>query len=564
MSRFNVRTAKPTVSSPVTTTGERAATYEGATGHLRDARSELYLLAVSNFVSADTFYEKGGDRDDRYTQLIRQLAVEDPEWTAGLLEWLRGDGNMRTAAIVGAGEYVKARLDAAGTRERRIHEQGGDPASKVFGGDSLSYSTASNRRVIDSVLQRPDEPGELLAYWTSRYGRNLPKPVKRGIADAIQRLYSERSLLKYDTDSKGYRFGDVLELVHAAPDDGKPWQGDLFKHAIDRRKNRQEEIPARLHLLANRARLMALPVAERRHLLTENVDAAGELNRAGMTWEALAGWLQGPMDKEAWEAVIPSMGYMALLRNLRNFDEAGVSDAVAEQVAKQLADPEQVAKSRQLPMRFYSAFNAAPSLRWGHALEKALTASLSNIPLLSGRTLILVDTSSSMNDAFSKDGTLMRWDAAALFGIALGQRCASADVVSFSSAQYYRNDRPGAKTKAFPLTRGGSLLGDVRKWKDGGWFLGGGADTAAALRVEFKGHDRVVIVTDEQAGANPVDVDQSIPATTPMYTWNLAGDRVGHAPSGSRQRHAFAGLTDQAFRTIPLLESGRDATWPWL
>ena len=112
MSRFNTRSTRPAVSSPVTTTGERTATHEGATGHLRDARSELFLLAVSNFVGQDAFYEKGGDRDDRYTQLVRQLAVEDPAWTGGLLGWLRGEGNMRTAALIGAAEFVKARLDA--------------------------------------------------------------------------------------------------------------------------------------------------------------------------------------------------------------------------------------------------------------------------------------------------------------------------------------------------------------------------------------------------------------------------------------------------------------------
>ena len=48
-----------------------------------------------------------------------------------------------------------------------------------------------------------------------------------------------------------------------------------------------------------------------------------------------------------------------------------------------------------------------------------------------------------------------------------------------------------------------------------------------------------------------------------MYTWNLAGYQAGHAPSGSRQRHTFGGLTDQAFRMIPLLEAGRDCAWPW-
>jgi hypothetical protein len=282
-----------------------------------------------------------------------------------------------------------------------------------------------------------------------------------------------------------------------------------------------------------------------------------------MTWEALAGWLQGPMDREAWEAVIPSMGYMALLRNLRNFDEAGVPDRVAMQAAVRLADPEEVARSRQLPFRFLSAHRAAPSLRWSYPLEQALGHALGNIPALPGRTLILVDTSSSMDAGFSKDGTLMRWDAAALFGIALGSRCAAADVVSFSSTQRYYGDPAGANVKAFPLTRSESLLRALDRWKTGGWFLGGGTETAAAIRATFTGHDRVVIVTDEQAARDSVEVTRSVPESVPMYTWNLAGYQRGHAPSGGRNRHTFGGLTDAAFRMIPLLESGRDATWPF-
>lgn len=97
-----------------------------------------------------------------------------------------------------------------------------------------------------SVLQRADEPGEALAYWTSTYGRAIPKPVKRGVADAVQRLYTERSLLKYDTGARGFRFGDVIDLVHPAPAADKPWQGDLFEHALDRRHGRDEPIPDRL------------------------------------------------------------------------------------------------------------------------------------------------------------------------------------------------------------------------------------------------------------------------------------------------------------------------------
>lgn len=538
MSRFNTAAAKPTARSPIVTARRPTGrTHEGGAGYARDERGELFLLAVTNMVGATTFYESADARDDRFEDLVRVCAVRHPEWFARFLPWLRTGANMRTASLVAAAEAVHARL-----------------AAGLSGG---------NRQLIDSACQRADEPGELLAYWTSRHGRALPKPVKRGLADAVARLYSGRSLLKYDTASHGYRFGDVIELVHPSPSPDKPWQGALFGYALDRRHHPDTAVPppGDRTLAANRE-LLALPVDERRAVLRAP-GAADRLAAAGFTWEMLAGWLNGPMDAEAWSAVIPSMGLFALLRNLRNFDQAGVPDTLAAEVAARLADPEQISRSRILPFRFLSAHRAAPSLRWSYPLEQALGRSLGNIPALAGRTLILVDTSSSMNARFSKDGTLMRWDAAALFGIALGSRCAAANVVSFSSAQRFVQDPPGPRVLEFPLTRGESVLRALESWKSGGWFLGGGTDTPGALRATYRGHDRVVIVTDEQAGHDGTGVSDSIPANVPLYTWNLAGYQFGHAPSGGGNRHTFGGLTDQAFGMIPLLESGHDGQWPF-
>jgi len=537
LSKFNTTKTRPAVSSPVTSESTPSArTYEGGAGYARDTKSELFLLAVTQFAEA-TFYESGQDRDSRYAQLIHAAALADPEWTARLLSWLRNDANMRTASLVGAAEYVKARLAA-----------GADTG-------------VSNRAVIDSVLQRADEPAELLAYWTSRHGHSIPKPIKRGVADAARRLYDERSLIKWDSDARGYRFGDVLNLVHPAP--RADWQADLFTYALDRRYDRPTSDWPTLPILQRRQGLMATELDDRRALFEDPARAAICLREAGMTWESVAGWLQAPMTKEVWEALAPSMGYMALLRNLRNFDEAGVSDEVAAIVAAKLSDPGQVARSRQLPMRFLSAYRAAPSLRWGHALDQALTRSLANIPQLSGRTLVLVDTSSSMDAGFSKDGTLMRWDAAAVFGIALGARCEYADVVSFSSNQHYWNDPAGANTKQFKLQAGESLLRSVDRWKNGGYFLGGGTDTVGAIQRHLRPgfHDRLVIVTDEQAERG--DVGRTVPADLPLYTWNLAGYRHGHSASVHSNRHTFGGLTDQAFRMIPLLEAGKNAAWPF-
>jgi hypothetical protein len=532
VSKFNQVGVQPSVSSPIRSEAVPSGqTFEGAPGFARESKSELFLLAVANMVGENTFYEKAGQRDDRYEHLIREVAVADPAWTIAFLRWLRGDANMRSASLVGAAEAVKARI-----------------AAKAFG---------DNRQMIDSVLQRPDEPGEMLAYWVSRHGRNVPLPVKNGVADAAVRLYRERALLKYDTDSKGYRFADVIELTRPKPADDT--QSTLFRYAIDRRHGHGNEVPIELPMVTANAFLRTIAATEPEVLL----DSA-RLREAGMTWEDVLSLAGSEVDKAAlWSALIPSMGYMALLRNLRNFDESGVPDDVASTVAARLADPEQVAKSRQLPMRFLSAYRAAPSLRWAYPLEQALTHCLNSIPTLGGRTLVMVDTSSSMDASFSKDGSLMRWDAAVVFGVALAQGCASADVVSFSSAQRYWGEPTGALTKPFDLRPGESLLRSVDRWKAGGFFLGGGTATALAVRKHFAGHDRVVILTDEQAASDGGEVSEAVPTSTAMYTWNLAGYERGHAPSGGRNRHTFGGLTDAAFRMVNLIESGRNATWPW-
>ncbi|MFI6643569.1 TROVE domain-containing protein [Streptomyces sp. NPDC050504] len=526
MARFNIRRNRgATATSPVRSTGRTVRTHQGGKGAERDPRSELFLLAVANFVSQQAFYENGVVRDRRFAALVRRFAVEDPQWTAGLIGWLRGEANLRTASTVAAAEYVRARLEAGVTHG------------------------PSNRRVVDSVLLRADEPGELLGYWTQAYGRNVPKPVKRGVADAVRRLYGGRSLLKYDTASKGYRFGDVLNVVHASPDPDKPWQGELFQYALDRRHHPETAVaPASIRVLTAHRALMELPVAERRAAAT-GPGGAERLAAAGMTWEALAGWLQGPMDAAAWEAVIPSMGVMALLRNLRNFDQAGVSDEVAERVAAKIADPEAVAASRQFPFRYLAAYQHAPSLRWSYALERALGHSLANVPVLPGRTLVLVDRSGSMWVPLSDRSKLNRADAAAIFGTALAMRAEKADLVQFGTTSAPVKHRAGESVLKV-LGRFGDL---------------GGTDTTEAVRRHYKDHDRVLIVTDEQAAYHYAgDPTEQVPDDVPVYTWNLAGYRTGHAPSGTANRHTFGGLTDAAFRMVPLLERGRSADWPWL
>lgn len=518
MAKFNTAT-KTGVQSPIKST-TIAANHQGGLGFARDIKSELFLLAVANFVGKDTFYEDAKSRDNRFVKLSQKVAVADPIWFYKFVGWLRNEAFMRSASVVAAVEGAKA-----------LHA--------VRGAVNVDQTP---RLIVGASMARADEPGEVLAYFKSRYGKNFPAFLKKGVADGANALYSEYSLLKYDTDSKGYRFGDVLQTVHPVASSAK--QNALFKYALDRRYGNVDAIPVDLSMLIARDGLMKTPVSQRRELLNSTL-----LKDAGMTWEALSGWLQGPMDAEAWEAVIPSMGYMALLRNLRNFSDAGVSDSVKDEVSRRLEDPAQVAKSKQFPFRFLSAYQANKnSLDWGKSLERALQASLANVPSLKGRTLILVDRSGSMFGGYygSDDRELDNADKAAIFGSALALRAEDATLVQF-----------GTSSKVVNFRKGEAVLTMLNKFDSLG-----GTNTAQAVKQHYNGQDRVIIVTDEQSsywGGNP---SAAVPANIPLYTWNLLGYGVGEQ-SGSKKRHTFGGLTDKAFVQIPMIEAGQQAKWPW-
>lgn len=134
------------------------------------------------------------------------------------------------------------------------------------------------------------------------------------------------------------------------------------------------------------------------------------------------------MDAAAWETVIPSMESMALMRDLRNFDEADISTELARHVRDVIIDPERVARSRRCPYRFWSAYRTVLSLRWAKAPEKAFDYSIANIPALPGRTLALTDASASMTAPVSHRSKVRHFEIAALFTPAAAKRADTVDL----------------------------------------------------------------------------------------------------------------------------------------
>ena len=319
MTKFSGSKRRPlqvNVTAPIRTRQTRTLTYEGGAAYARDAESELFLLAATNMVGEDTFYERADVRDARFVALVHEVTATNPAFVAGLVPYLRATMLMRSAAIVMAAEYVAA----------------GGP---------------NGRPVITAALQRADEPAEMLGYWLTMHGRNIPMPVKRGVADAAQRLYTERAALRYDGLSRQIRMADVIELTHPSPRDAD--QSALFRWLLDRRHHDDARADATyLPILHAAAELDAIAVdaAARRAARAR----FGRARRAGFSWERLAGWLPGGMDAEAWEHVMPAMGVMALVRNLRNFDEAGISEAAIDAVIAKITDPNEVAQRAPVPL----------------------------------------------------------------------------------------------------------------------------------------------------------------------------------------------------------------------
>ena len=528
MAKFSGTNRKPlrvNLKAPVRTLTRRVFTHERGIGYARDAESDLFLLAATNMVGEDTFYEKAAARDARFVELIRAVTATNPEFLAGadveagkvgLVQYLRETMLMRSAAVVMAAEYVAA------------------------GGEG-------GRSVVARALQRPDEPAEMVGYWMAMHGRNLPMPIKRGVADAVRRLYNERAVLRYDGLSRQTRMADVLELTHPAPRDAK--QSALFKYLLDRRHHDDAVADATvLPMLAAAAALDAVPEAERRAVLRERGPAV--LADAGVSWERLSGWLPGGMDAEAWTAVIPSMGAMALVRNLRNFDEAGIDKRTVNAVVDKITNPAEVAKARLFPYQVWAAYQHAPSDNWKRALGDTLELTVQNIPALDS-TLVVIDTSGSMQARVSNRSVMSRVEVAAVMAMATAKRARDVDVVIF-----------GQGNAQLTLRRGASVLQGVDQVVRSVGLVGHATfgRTAIAEWFDPTRHRRVVMFTDDQQhDAGRVRLDH-VPL---IFTCNLGGYRPSSLPAGERGRYTLGGFTDATFTVMDVLERGQNAEWPF-
>jgi hypothetical protein len=175
-----------------------------------------------------------------------------------------------------------------------------------------------------------------------------------------------------------------------------------------------------------------------------------------------------------------------------------------------------------------------------------------------------------MSATLSNKGTIRRDEAAAVHGASLAMRNAGrVDLHMFAD-----------RHAPVAVSKGGSVLRVVQDVVRRNGQVGYGTETVRTVRDLYKDHDRVFIYTDGQSFpggrksrdsmgyytgsyAGGATIDSSVPKDKFVYAFDLAGYKTMDVPSGEGTRHQLAGLSDAAFKIVPLLERGESSSWPW-
>ena len=363
------------------------------------------------------------------------------------------------------------------------------------------------RKAINAVCVRGDDATEIMACYLELFGKPVPNALKKGIADAMQR-FDEYALAKYKGNGKSVKMRDLLCLCRPTPNSEA--QSDMWKRLL----NDELEIP--------------------------------------YTWETELS--KNGNNAKTWENLIDSgkVGYMALLRNLRNILNTNPKNV--NKVLDTIQNPEMVKRSKQLPFRYLSAYKELENIggsRVFDALENAVEASVENIPKLDGTTVIAVDTSGSMSSAISAKSTVKCYEIAMMLGLIANKICENSIFYTFDTA-----------IKKHPVSRrNGVLYTTIHSASCGG---GTRMHLPFVTMIQEKiNADRVIVISDNECNggywSKPVQsLADEYRKLTGNDIWVHAIDLQGY---GTQQFHGkktnvIAGWSEKVFSFIKLAEQG--------
>lgn len=422
-------------------------THEGTPAKLISPENMLRRSVLSCLLWEKEFYEDGLDIATRILDIAN---VCSPKFVYDLAMEARHIHGLR---------HVPLLLLINLVQRKDIKDSVIDTHGREIVGAKLPLSV---KHAIANVIRRPDEMMELVAmYWATKKatGNKIPqkmsdRQLRDGLALAFGK-FNEYSLAKYDRDG-AVRLRDVMFLAHPKPKNEE--QASLYKRVA----NKQLKTPD--------------------------------------TWEVELS--AGKDKKETFERLIKEgkLGYLALLRNLRNMVDSGcsidlVSDAIRERKGAELV----------FPFRYIAAARAAP--RFERVLDEALLSAIKDSKPLSGTTLVFVDCSGSMRGRpVSARSDIDRVTAAATLASILN----GDDLRVFTFAN---------KNMELPARKGMAGVEKIVNSQNGGTDLSGAVSFANTVK-----HDRLIVITDEQDTTGKRVPD---PVCSHPYMLNVASSRNG-------------------------------------
>jgi len=452
MSKYNQVKVTPTVTN-----------HQGGTSF--QLRPELELVGILATGLDNKFYEKESDREKRIFELVEQVAKKDPVLLAKMLVYARSVMGQRSVTHVAAVAALKVL-------------SGNQVAAKLF-------TKRVRNKNKGGLIYRIDDMFEILAYYFMRNpakldinGKripNLPNSIKKGFKSVLENA-DEYELAKYQGNGKSISLVDIVNLVRPKPSEKmqetfkKLMKGELkqFNTAEDKQTKSGQEVAAKVK--------------------------SGELTKTQATVELKEA------KAENWKELIEndSIGYLALLRNLRNITK-DASDSVFNAALNTLTNSERIRKSLVFPHQIDLAFEIllAEGNSFGNrmatlllAVNKAYELAIPNLTTLfsHGRTAVVVDTSGSMTSNYVTIGTSRTnkrpVDKAALIGATLAKG---------TNADMYTFDTSCRKYSFNPLDTVNTIKKGITDHANGG---GTYFDRIfASLNGKY---DRIFILSDEQ------------------------------------------------------------------
>lgn len=365
------------------------------------------------------------------------------------------------------------------------------------------------KRFYNAVVRRPDDITEILACHLSRK-QKVTNAMKKGFAEAIGR-FDAYQLAKYRGEGNTVKLVDAVNICHP---------------------KETERTGGALALLVK-----------------------GEL-KSSDTWESelSAAGNDGNAKKAVWRRLLAEnkLGYFALLRNIRNIVNLG--DAELKKAALDaLLNENAIRKSLVLPFRFSTAYKELASIDRDamRTISHACELACSNVPKLSGKTLVALDVSGSMQSANVSD-------TAALFAAVLA-KSNDCDIITFSDNAQYKIVNPDDSLMTI---------------KDSLKFASGGTNFNAVFQVANKRYDRIILLSDMQAwtatgynwyqghyDARPSAAynayKRKYNPDCKCYSVDLAGYGTLQLPE--KDVYCLAGFSEKIFDLMALLESDKNA-----